>query len=384
MCIRDSAGTAYEEASKRGATGLLSTLLTRDTAKRTKEEVASQVDAMGATFADYGSQITCGVWGEALSSDFAQIAELVTDGVLCPKLLPETFETERAAAIAACREAEDDIVEKARLRLLQQFFGDHPLGVDASGTPETLAAIHPSDLATLHQQLVMAGNLVVGISGSYDRQTALDFVEARFGHLPKLTFETKGLPTHAPRAAQSDRHEAVGEQAVVCVAYPHCGFGPDLVTAANVAEELLSGMASGLFHRVREEQGLAYFVGATRVETVDQGMFYLYAGTTAEAATQVLKEMESELGRLRQGQFKPEEIEDAKRRLRVSRRQGRQSAGARMQGAMVRELVGLGANFDAEWERRMAATDGKAVQSFAQRYLDTKLAQTLVVLPKKA
>jgi hypothetical protein len=32
----------------------------------------------------------------------------------------------------------------------------------------------------------------------------------------------------------------------------------------------------------------------------------------------------------------------------------------------------------------MAATDGKAVQSFAQRYLDTKLAQTLVVLPKKA
>ena len=378
-----AAGTAYEEASKRGTTGLLSTLLTRDTAKRTKEEVASQVDAMGATFADYGSQITCGVWGEALSSDFAKIAELVTDGVLCPKLLPETFETERSAAIAACREAEDDIVEKARLRLLQQFFGDHPLGVDASGTPETLAAIATADLASLHQQLVVAGNLVVGISGSYDRQMALDFVKARFGHLPKVGFDTKGLTTHAPRKAQSERHEAVGEQAVVCVAYPHCGFGPDLVTSANIAEELLSGMASGLFHRVREEKGLAYFVGATRVETVDQGMFYLYAGTTAEAAQEVLQEMESELVRLRKGQFKPEEIEDAKRRLRVSRRQGRQSAGARMQGAMVRELVGLGANFDAEWDRRMAATDGRSVQSFAQRYLDPQLAQTLVVLPKK-
>ena len=224
---------------------------------------------------------------------------------------------------------------------------------------------------------------MVGISGSYDRQMALDFVEARFGHLPKVGFDTKGLPTHAPRKAQSERHEAVGEQAVVCVAYPHCGFGPDLVTSANIAEELLSGMASGLFHRVREEKGLAYFVGATRVETVDQGMFYLYAGTTAEASQEVLQEMESELVRLRKGQFKPEEIEDAKRRLRVSRRQGRQSAGARMQGAMVRELVGLGANFDAEWDRRMAATDGRSVQSFAQRYLDPQLAQTLVVLPKK-
>jgi zinc protease len=157
-----------------------------------------------------------------------------------------------------------------------------------------LAAITTTDLASLHQQLVVAGNLVVGISGTYDRQAALDFVEQRFGHLPKVPFAPQGLPAHAPKLAQSERHEAVGEQAVVCVAYPHCGFGPDLVTAANVAEELLSGMASGLFHRVREEKGLAYFVGATRVETVDQGMFYLYAGTTAEASTQVLQEMEAE------------------------------------------------------------------------------------------
>jgi zinc protease len=379
-----AAGAAYEEAAKRGSTGLLSTLLTRDTAKRSKEEVAGLVDAMGATFVDYGTQITCGVWGEGLCSDFAQVAELVADGVLCPKLLPETFETERAAAIAACREAADDIVEKARLGLMKQFFGEHPLAVDACGTPETLAAIAPADLAALHQRLVVAGNLVVGVSGSYDRQAAMDLIEARFGHLPKVPFETCKLPAHAPRRASRERHEAVGEQAVVCVAYPHCGFGPDLVTAANVAEELLSGMASGLFHRVREEKGLAYFVGATRVETVDQGMFYLYAGTTAEAAEEVIQEMQAELVRLRKGEFKPGEIEDAKRRLRVGRRQGRQSAGARMQGAMVRELVGLGANFDGEWERRMAATDERAVQAFARRYLDAPLAQTLVMVPKKA
>ena len=77
-----------------------------------------------------------------------------------------------------------------------------------------------------------------------------------------------------------------------------------------------------------------------------------------------------------------EEIADAKRRMRVSRRQGRQSAGARMQGALVREVAGLGANFDAEWERRMALTDEAAVQAFARRFLDPKFEQELVVLPK--
>ncbi len=377
-------GSAYEEAGKRGTTGLLSTLLTRDTAKRSREEIAGLVDAMGATFNDCGSQIACGLWGEALSSDFGKIAELVADGVLCPKILPETFELERAATIAACREAADDIVEKARLRLMTQFYGSHPLGVDPCGTPETLAAITTDDLSTLHQHLVVSQNIVVGISGSYDRATAMEFVQHRFGQLPKLGFVSQTIPLYAPKRGSSQQHEAVGEQAVVCIAYPHCGFGPDSVTAANVAEELLSGMASGLFHRVREEKGLAYFVGATRVEAVDQGMFYLYAGTTAEAAEQVVQEMQAELVRFRKGAFKPEEIEDAKRRLRVGRRQGRQSAGARMQGALVREIVGLGANFDAEWERRMSATDAKAVQAFAQRFLDEKRAQILVVLPKKA
>ena len=114
----------------------------------------------------------------------------------------------------------------------------------------------------------------------------------------------------------------------------------------------------------------------------DQGMFYLYAGTAPATAAEVLVEMRAELGRLRDGRFADGEIEDAKRRLRVARRQGRQSAGARMQGALVREVAGLGANFDAEWERRMALTDAAAAQDFVRRFLDPKFEQELVVLPK--
>jgi hypothetical protein len=53
-----------------------------------------------------------------------------------------------------------------------------------------------------------------------------------------------------------------------------------------------------------------------------------------------------------------------------------------MQGALVREVAGLGANFDVEWERRMALTDEAAVQAFTRRFLDPKFEQELVVLPK--
>ena len=375
-------GGAYEEDPKRGTTGLLSTLFARDTRHRSKEDVARLVDTLGATFVEHSSQVSCGLWAEALSSDFAAVAELVADGVLEPDIRPETFEAERAAVISACRDAEDDIVEKARLRLQRQFFGDHPLAVDACGEPATLARITPQDLTELHGRLVVPANLVVGVSGAYDRAQAMEFVRRRFGAMAPSVLAPKTFPRHQPAPAARRSERAIGEQAVVALAFPHCGFGPDEVVAANVTEELLSGMASGLFRRVREEKGMAYFVGATRVEVVDQGMFYLYAGTAPASAAAVVAEMRLELDRLREGRFAPAEIEDAKRRLRVSRRQGRQSAGARMQGAMLREVAGLGANFDAEWERRMALTDAKAVQSFVRRYLDAKFEQELVVLPK--
>jgi zinc protease len=379
-----AAGTAYERAETRGTTGLFATLLARDTVHRTKEEVADAVDRMGATFADVGSQISCGLWGEALSSDFGRLAGLVADGILCPKFVPATVALERAAVITACKDAEDDIVEQARLRLLRQYFGEHPLGVDTLGTPETLARIQPADLGRAHQEWIVAGNLVVGISGAFDRSQALDLVQARFGSLPKVAFATRRLERHPPRPARAVVERAQGEQAVVAIAFPHCGFGPDEVVAASITEELLSGMASGLFRRVREEKGMAYFVGANRVETVDQGMFYLYAGTAPAMAEAVVVEMEAELARLRRGAFQGDEIDAAKRRMRVARRQSRQSAGARMQGALIREVAGLGANFDAEWERRMNLTDAKAVQAFARRYLDARFAQQLIVLPTKA
>ncbi len=379
-----SAGIAYENDAKRGATGILSTLLTRDTVQHSRQEVAQIVDRIGATFADVGSQLSCGLWGEALSSDFEQIAELVKNGILTPKILGDAFESEKASAIAACKEAADDIVEKARLRLLKQFFGNHPLSIDACGTPETIEKLKQSDIFELHKKLVVSSNLIIGISGSFDRRVALDFVKKYFGILPKVEFKQETLKPHTLKPSSEDQFTAVGEQAVVCLAFPHCGFAPVMVTAANVIEELLSGMASGLFQRVREEKGLAYFVGATRVETADQGMFYLYGGTTQEAAQQVIDEMKGELARLSKGEFKEHEIEDAKRRLRVGRRQGRQSAGRRMQGALTRELVGLGANFDAEWERRMNETDSKQIQSYAQKYFKLSHAQQLIVVPKKA
>ncbi|MGA0134633.1 MAG: M16 family metallopeptidase, partial [Opitutales bacterium] len=378
-----SAGGPYESPEKRGATALLSTMLTKDAGGRTRAEISAEVDRLGLTFGEHSSQLSCGLWAEGLVSDSIPAFRLAADGLLSPAFESEAFEQERAAQIAACREAEDDIVEKARLALLRQFFGNHPLSVDPSGDAVTLAANTREDVVALHRSLVNPANLVLGFSGDFDVEEAVSRAAERFESLPAAPFVRRSFVRHVPSARASARMEAAGEQAVVALAFPHCGFGTEEVVSAGIVDELLSGMASGLFRRVREERGLAYFVGSSRVEAVDQGMFYLFAGTAPGAEQEVLREMREELARIRRGDFLPDEIDAVKRRIRVARRQGRQSPGARIQGAMLRELVGLGANFDAEWERRMGAAGPVQVSAYASQWLRQAHEQELVALPRR-
>lgn len=375
-------GLGLEAPGRAGSSVLLSTLLARDTARRSRAEVSELVDRLGLTFRPSASGFSLGLWGEGLSADFGALAELVADGMLSPRLDPDTFARERAAQADACREELDEVVELGRQRLLKAFFGDHPLGRPLAGTPESVESIQVGDLAAMHASLLRAGNLVVGFAGQLDRAAIDAFVAERLAPLPAAPFSPPVIP-HAPVRPAAALSETVDrEQAIVLLGFPHCGFAHPRIAEANVTEELLSGMASGLFRRVREEKGLAYFVGASRIELADQGMFYLYGGTHAGAAATVEAEMRAELVRLAEGRLEPGEVESAKHRLRVARREARQSCMSRLGGALFREVAGLGANYERRWEELLSAVDGAKVAGFVRDHLRADRAQAVTLLPK--
>ena len=55
--------------------------------------------------------------------------------------------------------------------------------------------------------------------------------------------------------------------------------------------------------RIREELGLAYYVGAQSQPGLTPGFFAFYAGTSPESVEQVEKELLEESGKLRDGGF---------------------------------------------------------------------------------
>jgi predicted Zn-dependent peptidase len=211
----------------------------------------------------------------------------------------------------------------------------------------------------------------------------MEFITRRFGALPKAPFIRKALPLHKPSPASRLQEHAVGEQAVVALRSRIAASRPTRSSRRTSPRSSSSGMASGLFRRVREEKGMAYFVGATRVEVVDQGMFYLYAGTAPASAHDVIKEMRLELDRLRAGKFG----QDRDRRRQASHARlappgpdsppapaCRARSSARSPASEPTSMP----SGNAAWRSPMKPPCGTS----ARRFLDPEFEQELIVLPK--
>jgi zinc protease len=378
-------GPLFEDPAKRGATALLATLLTKDTRRRSAAAVAHYIEEIGGAFYPFSGNNSIGLAAEVLPPDFGRALELMADAALAPAFKPATFNLERDALVAALQQDDDDVVTLARKRLREKFFGTHPLAFDASGHQAGVKALAPADLAALHRRLCVGSNVVLAVAGDFEPNRLVPKLKAFLAKIPRgaapavdLTHDTgRTLP-----AAVGDFVEIEPrEQAVVLQAFPGSRVNAADFYVGEVADELFSGMASRLFERVREENGLAYFVRSGRVSGLDAGMFYFLAGTQPGKEGEVLAEIDAEIARVVAGAVEPAELLRCKARLKAARRQSLQTNSARAMQAGLNALQGQPINDWKNYDGQVEAVTAGDLAEYAARRFARNLRTQLVVRP---
>jgi zinc protease len=375
------AGPLHEEAGRRGATALWATLLTKDTQRRSADEVAERIEEVGGAFYPVSGNNSVALAAEVLPPDAGRALEALAGAALEPAWAAATFAIERDAQLAALRQDADDVVTFARKRLRRDFFGAHPLALDALGDESGVRALGPADLAALHRRLAVAGNAVLAVSGDIPRDLIprLKAFLARLprGRAPARTAWAGALPARAGDFVERQPRE----QAVVLQAFP----GPRVLAedfyVGEVADELFSGMASRLFERVREEKGLAYFVRSSRISGLDAGMFSFLAGTQPGREGEVLAEINAEIARVQADGVEAAELLRCQTRLKAGRRQGLQTNAARAAQAGIDALVGRPVNDGKRYDARIDAVTVAQLGEFGRRHFRAALRHQLVVRP---
>src|SRR5207253_10217684 len=139
--------------------------------------------------------------------------------------------------------------------------------------------------------------------------------------------------------------------------------------ALELLQESCSDLGSRLFMRIREQLGLAYYVGAQNFVGVAPGYFAFYVGTEPEKVDLVEKELLNEAELLRNEGLTEEELSRSKAKVIGQRKIARQDLGHLAVTTALDELYGLGYAHSEREDAFYEAVTLDQIKAAAQKYL---------------
>ncbi len=377
-------GVLAESAENNGITQLTGKLLLKGTKTRSAEDIAKEIEAVGGSIDSYGGNNSFGVNAEVLSSDFSTGLNLLADVLLNPTFRELALAREREVQLAGIRSQKDQLLQSASRAMRRGLFGDSGYGLDALGNESSVEKIQVGDVKAFHEKFARANNCVLAIYGDIDAKAVRAAVEKVFGSWkPSKTSEKDFRPADAPALTSVSRVTETRDkkQAVLLVGFR----GTTLQSADRYPLELLqeacSDLGSRLFIRIRENLGLAYYVGAQNFVGIAPGYFAFYVGTMPEKVELVEKELLLEAELLRLEGLTAEELKRAKAKVIGQKKISRQDLGTLAMSTALDELYGLGYAHSETEDALYEAVTLDQVKGVAQKYLKPNALVIAIVKP---
>ena len=332
-------GVLAETPENAGVTQLTGKMLLKGTARRTGEDIAREIESVGGSLDSYGGNNSFGINAEVMSGDFAVGLDLISDVLLHPAFPATALEREREVQLAGIRAQKDHLLQSAAQAMRRELFGNTGYGLNAIGSEASVEKLQVSDLKSFHAQYGVPNNCVLAIYGDVNALAVKAAVEKALASWKPATGVDKLLhPTQAP-AITSPRQVAEirdKKQAVLVIGFPGTTLRDADRYALELVQEACSDLGSRLFMRIRDELGLAYYVGAQNFVGLAPGYFAFYVGTAPEQAALVEKELLKEAELLRKDGLTAQELQRAKAKVIGQRKIGRQDRRQRSRHAPTR------------------------------------------------
>ncbi|MBI4663042.1 MAG: insulinase family protein [Verrucomicrobia bacterium] len=364
-------GVLAETAANNGLSLLMAKMLLKGTSRRSAEQIVTEIESVGGSIDSYGGNNSFGVSAEVLNGDFETGIDLLADVLLDPAFPPAQLEREREVQLAGIRAQKDHLLQSAGRIMRRALFGETGYGLDLTGSEETVAKLQVPDLNALHQRLVTPQNCVLAIYGDIEALPVKEAVERWLGRWRKgPSVAAAPLPIRPPSEIVHVSETRDKKQAVLVVGFPGVHLNDPDRYALELLQEALSDLGSRLFIRIRENLGLAYFVGAQNLAGLQPGYFAFYAGTAPEKAALVETELLIEAKQLGEEGLTESELKRAKAKIVGHKKIARQDLGSYAMTTALDELYGLGyANCDTE-DRHYEAVTLEQIKIVARKYLN--------------
>lgn len=335
-------GSRHETAELNGICHFIEHAVFKGTTNRSARDIAVETDRLGGNLDAYTTHEMTGFTVKVADHSLPQAIDLLADLVAHPRFEQEDLEREQKVILEEMKMVEDTPDELLGELFNAAYFPNQPLGRPIEGTRETVPTFDHKTTVGYHAREFSYGNLVVAAAGNVDHGRLVELVAVAFdGCESGAGSRPHGLDAGKPRPAAPIliEHKSELEQAHLVLATPWPNaLSSDRYAASLLASIIGGGTSSRLWQKVREENGLAYSVGAGGSAFSDVGVFSIYAGTSPEYLEQVLDLSLSEMREVVRHNVLEEELRIAKDQAISSILLGLESSSARA-GTLARQEI---------------------------------------------
>jgi zinc protease len=365
-----------------GAASMTAGMLTKGTTTRSAQQIASQIEALGASLSAGAGLESSSVSLNVMRDNLDAAMVIMGDVARNPAFSGEELDRQRQLALDGLSVSLKEPGALAGFAAAPVVFGGTPFGHVADGTPASLERLAPPHLSAIHAAHYRPDNAILVLTGDITPEAGFAIAEKTFGDWTP----PKGAPPAPPVITPNAKPRAVAidlpgaGQAAVTVAAPAIARdAPDYYPAIVANTVLGGGYSARLNQEIRIKRGLSYGAGSSLSTRRTTGAFTARAQTKNESAAEVLDLIRQEIAGLGAAPASPEELKARKSVLigGFGRQLATSSGLANILGNLA--LYGVPLDEIGRYTAKVEAVDAGQVQLFARRVLDPERASVIVV-----
>ncbi len=387
-------GLEAETPETSGIGNLTMSMLTRGTTFRSANQIAEELEAIGASISTACGNNTWYWNASMLREDFEKGMEIFADVVTNPSFPQDELETMRKRVLAAIA-AQDASWSSQALRFFRKkyFPETSPYHLQIIGEADPVSRFTADDLKKHYSQKVLTGRRVLAIYGDIEVEKARRIANKLLGGGPKTDTSPRTRPASPEFEPAAQPTIEVARVEVQQTQQPLAGVVIGFNTGSLIAEpdtEIISladtvtsgwGYPTGYLHETLRGEGLVYVVQAQNwpgKTTNSPGTFLVYAGCEPSRVNEVVDKILLNIARL-QGNaedIQADWFERARQLLITDSAMSNETVAEQASTEALDELWGLG----YDWSRTFADRVQQVSIEDVQRLARTRLRQCVVTI----
>jgi zinc protease len=362
-------GVLSEPDSLAGRGKLWARSLMKGAGSRDAASITQALESLGAQAGGSSGGSSCSIHAGCFAPDLEFVTGLWADILQRPHFPAEAVAAEKQRLLAAIKQDEEHISFHAGRALRQRIYGRHPFAQTQNGTPQSVGGLDCAILEKFHQEHSVGQNAVFAMFGAVSASQAQDLLEANLGRMqPGSLREPQVDHLLAPEYGTHTQHLPDKRQACLMIGFPTVDLRHADHLPLELIDEACSDMASRLFIRIREELGLAYSVGASRILGLCPGTFLFSLSTSPTQLELAQNELRGQIESLANRGLLPEELERAKKTWLGKSALSIQSVGSLAERQALDVLYGMGLEHFERTSARVKSISLDEVNAAAARY----------------